>query len=182
MPTPSPSRPPSPPLDDLDIRGLRPADADGLADLFNLPRVRRGTLRLPFTTPEQIGQWLQNRSAANLALVATSGGRIVGQAGFQRFDGRRAHAASLGMAVRDDVHGRGVGTALLAALIEAAERWHGIHRLELTVLTDNAPAIALYSRFGFVHEGTQRAAVLCDGVLVDTHSMARLAAVGGGGA
>lgn len=170
--TESPTRP-SPP-GDLVIRATRPSDADGIAELFNQPQVRWGTLRLPFTTPEQVGQWFQGRPASDLSLVAVADGRIVGQAGFQRFQGRRAHAASIGMAVHDAFQGRGIGAALLAALVEAAERWHGVRRLELTVFTDNAPAIALYRKFGFVHEGTFRALALRDGVLVDGHAMARL--------
>jgi putative acetyltransferase len=165
---------PSKPPDDLTIRALVPGDAEAMAELFNLPRVRWGTLRLPFATPEQIGQFLQPR-AGDLSLVACTGGRAVGQGGFHRFAGRRAHAASIGLAVHDAFQGQGVGGALLAALIEAAERWHGIRRLELSVYTDNLPAIALYRRFGFVHEGTMRAMALRDGVLVDSHAMARLA-------
>ena len=34
----------------------------------------------------------------------------------------------------------------------------GIRRVELSVEADNPRAIAFYQRFGFVHEGTQRAA------------------------
>ena len=68
---------------------------------------------------------------------------------------------------------QGVGTALMAALCEYADRWAGVLRLELNVYTDNLPAIALYRKFGFEVEGTHRGYALRDGVYVDSYSMAR---------
>lgn len=47
-------------------------------------------------------------------------------------------------------------------------------RIELGVFTDNAPAIALYQRFGFRHEGAHRGYALRHGLYADVHSMARL--------
>jgi putative acetyltransferase len=79
------------------------------------------------------------------------------------------------MAVRDDWHGRGVGTALLAAVVDLADNWIGYSRLELTAYTDNAAALALYRRFRFEIEGTARGYALRDGELVDAYLMARQA-------
>jgi putative acetyltransferase len=79
------------------------------------------------------------------------------------------------MSVRDDWHHRGVGTALLTAAIDLADNWIGYARLELTVYTDNATALALYRRFGFEIEGTARAYAMRNGTLVDAYMMARLA-------
>jgi putative acetyltransferase len=42
------------------------------------------------------------------------------------------------------------------------------------VFVDNAPAIALYRRFGFVAEGITRCEAIRDGQLVDALHMARL--------
>jgi putative acetyltransferase len=53
-------------------------------------------------------------------------------------------------------------------------RWIGILRLELTVYTDNAAALALYRRFGFAIEGRHRGYALRDGVLADVYAMARI--------
>lgn len=47
-------------------------------------------------------------------------------------------------------------------------------RTELTVFADNKPVIALYRKFGFVHEGTHRAYALRNGRYADVLSMARL--------
>jgi putative acetyltransferase len=77
------------------------------------------------------------------------------------------------MAVRDDFQRRGVGSALLAAAIDLADNWIGYARLEQTVYTDNAAAIALYRNFGFELEGTARQYALRDGEFVDALMMAR---------
>jgi GNAT superfamily N-acetyltransferase len=58
------------------------------------------------------------------------------------------------MAVRDDWQGKGVGSALLAAAYDLADHWLPVTRLELTVYTDNARAIALYEKFGLRARGT----------------------------
>jgi putative acetyltransferase len=164
--------PTSPPLL---IRAARPTDAEQLAVLINLPRFRHFTLRLPFHTPEEVHSWLERRPAGSPAVVACCGDVIVGSADLRRFDGRRAHVGEVGLGVHDDYAGRGIGSALLAALIEAGERWLGLTRLQLTVFTDNQRAIALYRRFGFEVEGTHRAYAFRDGTLADSYSMARIA-------
>ena len=76
--------------------------------------------------------------------------------------------------VHPDFWNQGVGSELVGAMVELADNWLGITRLELTVYTDNAPAIHLYQKFGFVIEGTLRAFALRDGEYVDTYAMARV--------
>jgi putative acetyltransferase len=78
------------------------------------------------------------------------------------------------MAVHDAFAGRGAGSALMAALLDVADRWLGLRRIELTVYADNSRAIALYERFGFEREGLHKAFALRDGVFVDALAMARL--------
>jgi len=89
-----------------------------------------------------------------------------------------AHAGYIGMSVRDDWHGKGVGTALMRAIVDLADNWIGYRRLELTVYTDNAAALALYRKFGFDVEGTLRDYSYRDGRYVDAYTMARLRTAG----
>ena len=78
------------------------------------------------------------------------------------------------MAVHDAWQGRGIGTALLRAAIDLADRWLNLRRLELTVDTDNSTAVRLYEKFGFEIEGVLRKYSFRDGALVDAYAMARV--------
>jgi putative acetyltransferase len=62
----------------------------------------------------------------------------------------------------------------MAAVLEVADNWMNLHRVELTVFADNEAALALYRKFGFETEGRLRDYAIRDGVLVDAISMARL--------
>ena len=69
---------------------------------------------------------------------------------------------------------KGLETRLLSSLLEVADDWWALRRVELTVNADNARAIDLYKRMGFEQEGLLRDYALRGGVLVDAISMARL--------
>jgi L-phenylalanine/L-methionine N-acetyltransferase len=161
----------------LELRAVRADDAEALATLQNTPGFRHGTLRLPYTTPESVRRWIEARGPGGLSLVGMLDGRLVASGGLSRFDGRRAHVANLGMGVHDDFAGRGIGTALLVAILDAADNWLAIRRIELTVYTDNARAIALYERHGFAREGVHRQDAFRAGEYVDSLAMARLRGV-----
>jgi putative acetyltransferase len=159
---------------DLLVRALEAADAVELARLQAMPGYRYGTLRPPFPTAQSVRTHLERMGPDDLMLGAFLDALLVGSAGLHRLAGRRRHAATIGMGVADDLQGRGIGTALLAALIDAADNWLDIRRIELTVFADNGPAIRLYERHGFEHEGRMRAWAFRDGRYVDTLAMARL--------
>ncbi len=78
------------------------------------------------------------------------------------------------MAVHAQWQGKGIGTALMEAVINLTEQWLNISRLELTVFTDNEAAVGLYKKFGFEIEGTLRTFAFRDGQFADTYMMARL--------
>lgn len=164
---------------DVLIRRVRTTDAEGMARLMGDPETLGHLLQLPYPSVDawrtRLAQWDQP-DRTDLLLVAEADGSLVGNAGLNPVGAalRRRHAMALGIAVAKEWQGRGVGSRLMAALLDTADRWLGCLRIELTVYTDNAAAIALYRKFGFEVEGTLRAFALRDGRYVDALAMARL--------
>jgi RimJ/RimL family protein N-acetyltransferase len=77
----------------------------------------------------------------------------------------------IGMMVHIDEQGRGVGHALLHALIERASADAELQQLTLNVTVGNAAAEGLYERSGFVRYGTHPRAIRVGGKFFDKHHM-----------
>lgn len=164
-------------VSDLIIRAAEPGDSEQLAALVNLPGYRHGTLRTPFHSIEWMRKRLETAPSGFTEIVAEQGDIIVGKANLQQFEGRRRHAGTIGIGVHDDFQGKGIGSALLAALIDTADNWLGISRLELMVNSDNPSAIRLYEKAGFEREGLFRAYTFRAGSYIDAIGMARVTIV-----
>lgn len=158
------------------IRRAEPTDAEALRRIFDGPIAMRGTLQLPFPSAENWRKRLAEPPDGTFNLVACVDDEVIGQLGLQTFPHRprRRHVGQVGMAVRDDWQGKGAGTALMQAMVDLADKWLNLSRLELEVYTDNEPAVHLYKKFGFIVEGTHRQFAYRDGQFVDVYAMARL--------
>jgi putative acetyltransferase len=163
------------PVEAVQIRRAEPSDAAGIARTFQSRSAAAGTLQNPYPSLADWAERLGRDAASNYIFVALDGDEIIGHAGLHGSrNARRQHAWGLGISLREDWQGRGVGTRLMATLIDLADNWLGALRLELTVFSDNLAALALYRKFGFEVEGVHRAFALRDGRYVDTTAMARL--------
>ena len=161
----------------ITIRRAVVSDAEAIQATFATPKAMAGTLQLPFPTVEMWRKRLADVPADDFLLVAEVAGEVVGNLGLHLASKspRRRHAGGIGMSVRDDWQGRGVGAALMAAAVDLADNWLNYTRLELTVYTDNAAALALYRRFGFGIEGTLKSYAFRGGRFIDAYTMARIA-------
>ena len=65
---------------------------------------------------------------------------------------------------------------MTAAAVDLSDNWLNLLRLELSVYTDNEPAVRLYTKFGFETEGLLKKYAFRDGTYVDAYAMARIKA------
>jgi GNAT superfamily N-acetyltransferase len=79
------------------------------------------------------------------------------------------HVGSIGMAVRDDWQGKGIGTALMEAALDLADNWLNLTRIELRIYVDNAAAMA----FETPKTAWVRFRALIDGVGAERLELAR---------
>lgn len=165
------------PVEGLKIRRAEPDDYLDVYEMFHGPKLYTGTMQLPYPSREV---WRKRLAAEETDgyynLVAVVEGRVIGMVGLETFPSRprRRHVGRIGISVHDEWQGKGVGTAMMAAIVDLADNWLNLRRLELEVYADNAAAIHLYERFGFVYEGTLRQHAFRDGVYVDSVMMGRL--------
>jgi ribosomal protein S18 acetylase RimI-like enzyme len=95
------------------------------------------------------------RLSSSLVIGAYVGSRIVGMIGLKRkLSCKHEHKGFMwGFYVEPDYRKQGVGRVLLTALLDAAKKH--VEQIMLTVVENNAPAIALYEQVGFVRYGLE---------------------------
>lgn len=160
----------------ITIRHAEPSDARALHGIFQARSVIAGTLQLPFPKLALWQERLQNPPEGLYQLVACVEDEVVGELTLNMHPNRprMRHIGGIGMAVREDWQGKGVGSELMRAALDLADNWLALTRIELHVYVDNAAGIALYEKFGFEIEGTHRRFAFRDGGYVDAYSMARV--------
>ncbi len=158
------------------IEKARPEDAAALIEYLQVvggesDNLTFGAEGLPATVEEETA--FLEKSAADtrsVILLAKEDGEIIGDGHIEAFSRRLSHRAGLGITVRKAAWGRGVGTAIMERLI--AHAWEqGIEIIELQVRSDNARAIRLYEKFGFVKIGHYPGFLKVDGVYADCDLM-----------
>jgi ribosomal protein S18 acetylase RimI-like enzyme len=127
------------------IRQARPEDLPALSDFF--AGLSAHTRYLRFFGPVTPGAALLRTLAGfadNIdALVAVRRRVIVGHAmAVDRVEPRGTRVTDIGLVVHDAWQGRGVGSALMRALVSGAQA-RGVSRLEMEVLDSNRQVLAM---------------------------------------
>ena len=160
---------------EITIRTADPSDAEAILKCYTAPLAARNTLQMPYRSLESVREQLTKSGEGDHVLVAVGEGEVVGVIGLHTSSRPRVnHKAEVGMMVRDDWQDKGVGSAMMRAVTDLADKWLNLTRIELTVFTDNESAIALYRKFGFEIEGTLRKYAFRDGEFVDAFAMGRI--------
>ncbi len=129
------------------------------------------------TTPpplENIRNFIeQNISRSHSQFVALDGQKVVAWAdNLPSTRQSMTHVASLGMGVIKSYRNKGIGSILLQETVNHA--WgKGLMRLELEVFANNEPAIHLYQKYGYLHEGVKQNARYLNGQYIDVMMMAQ---------
>ena len=150
----------------LSIEPLRPADWPEVRGIY-LEGIATGDatfeVEAPSWEPWDAGHLPHGR------LVARDGGRVVGWAALGPVSRRAVYAgvAEVSVYVAADARGRGVGEALLRAVIEASEA-AGIWTLQGGTFPENAASLRLQAKCGFRVVGRRERIGLHHGVWRDT--------------
>ena len=165
----------------MEIREATVGDAATIATIYNQGiEDRIATLETLPRSAEERGAWLATRGPRHPVLVAvdreaSGDGAIVGWGALNPFNPRPAydHVVDFSLYVAREQRGRGIGDALLGALVTRA-RALGYHKIVLAALPINAPGMRLYERHDFRTVGIYREQGLLDGRWVDVIVMERL--------
>lgn len=110
----------------------------------------------------------EDAGADDLVYGAFDGARLIGAAGlsFEKREKARHKATLFGMYVPEEFRGRGVGRAIVDAVLAEARSRPGARVVQLTVTDGNRAARALYERCGFAAFGVEPMAIAVHGELI----------------
>ena len=159
------------------VRDAAPGDFDAIA------RIYAHYVEHALATFEEIAPSVDDMRARHAAitaaglpyLVAECDGVIAGYAYASAYRPRSAyrHTIEDSVYVADGQGGRGIGLALLTALIDRCERGPWQQMIAVIGNSGNAGSIALHARLGFEHVGVLRRVGFKHGRWVDTVLMQR---------
>jgi phosphinothricin acetyltransferase len=138
-------------LEGVIVRAATPGDLAAVNAIYN-HYVRSSTCTCQ-TEPELLDKrraWFDAHDAAHPITVAERDEVVIGWAALSRYHEREGyrHTVENSVYVRHDAHGQGVGRALLADLIERAERI-GHRTILASISADQAASVALHDKLGF---------------------------------
>lgn len=163
---------------DFNIRAVMVEDAKAINEMRRMDGVRENTLGIFSERIEKSEEYISGLSEYDHMLVAeveeNGTKKVVATAGLHLFrNPRLKNSATLGIMVHADYQGKGIGTALLKKLIDLADNWLMLVRIELTAYVENEKAVKLYKSLGFQVEGIKKYSSIRNGKYADEYLMAR---------
>jgi L-amino acid N-acyltransferase YncA len=155
------------------IRPAESQDLQSILDIYN--EAVQNTVATFDTEPRSMTQqkaWFEHHGRRHPVLVAEEEGAVVGWASLSEWSDRRAYdgTAEISLYVRSDRRGRGIGKALMGAVVEAVARAR-LHTIIARIAGGNEISIRLHKTAGFEAIGIMREAGLKFGRMIDVHMM-----------
>ncbi|HAE61768.1 MAG TPA: GNAT family N-acetyltransferase [Eubacteriaceae bacterium] len=165
---------------DLLIRPIQLEDAKEINDLRRMEGIMENILGLPSETLMNSKSYLSKEDSLRHQFVAVlkkdrASEIIVGTAGLHVNElPRKRHSGTIGIMVHTEYQGMGIGKQLMSTVLDVADNWLMLTRIELEVFADNEKAINLYQKFGFEVEGVKKKAAIRNGRYADEMLMGRI--------
>jgi phosphinothricin acetyltransferase len=162
----------------MQLRDVTPADAPPIAAIYG-HHVRTGLASFEEIAPDatEIARRIATTVEAGYPYIVAIDDRdeIVGYAYAGPYRPRNAYRFTIenSVYVREDQHGKGIGTTLLRELIDRCESGPWRQMIAVIGNSENHASIGLHRRFGFEHVGILRNVGFKHGRWVDTVLMQR---------
>lgn len=161
----------------MEFKKLEKEEAQQFVDFFDtlmnetdylLPTIEEG-----HKTKEKQEASIEKFNDYKQVFIAKDNDKIVGFIGITRMGLSKAkHIANFAMGVLNAYKRQHIATRLF----EVAEKWlkeKGVYRFEMTVISENAPAIALYKKVGFKKEGLREKSIFMNNQYYDEFYMSK---------
>lgn len=165
-------------VEDIIIRPVKVEDAPHLNELRRMKGIQENIYGLTSERIYSAVNFIQNLTAYDHMFIAemVQGNNTV-MVGTGRLDvdkrPRLKHCGHIGIMVHTDHQGLGIGRKLMDTLLDLADNWLMLVRVELEVFSDNDKAIKLYKSLDFVEEGVRKYAAVRNGEYCDILLLAR---------
>jgi RimJ/RimL family protein N-acetyltransferase len=128
------------------------------ACLKNIPEYFGSTYEEEVLNPKlKFETFIENASPEHFMFGAFDADRLIGIAGFDRMDRKRArHRGELVQVYLDsNYRGQNFGEKLIRSIVEYAFTMEGLEQIQLSVIAANKSAVKLYEKVGFRSYGFQ---------------------------
>ena len=158
------------------VRSAEPCDLEPMRSIYNDAVERTtGTFDIKPRTADEQRKWYASHDERHPIIVAELGGEMAGWASLSLWNGRCAYqgTAEISVYVAESARSRGVGAALMAAILERGTA-AGLRTVIAQIGSDNEASLRLHQRAGFEIAGTLRQVGEKFGRLLDVRLMQKM--------
>lgn len=164
-----------------DVLLLRKPDMNDLEELYLLKNDIESSAYLGgFSTGysrESIKEWIQFHNKANNEVIYViqniANGKLIGHVGLYNID-HRIRKAEFAILIADkNSRGKGYGSLCTEYMIKYGYEQLNLNRIELSLLSTNEKALAIYTKNGFIKEGVLKQSQYKNGRYYDVILMAK---------